>query len=56
MLQHQLSYAIKTELKATKSPVIGHFLPFPLYLCNQGDPVVGLLGALSCVLVAKLAQ
>ena len=35
MLLHQLSYAIKNQLKALKAPYWGHFLPFAGYLCHK---------------------
>ena len=36
MLLRQLSLAIKTQLKATKAPYKGHFLPFAASLWHMG--------------------
>ena len=42
----QLSYAIKTHLKAQNTPYLGHFLPFAVYLWQRVPPMV-----CQCVLI-----
>ena len=43
MLLRQLSYAIKTQLKAPKAQYWGYFLPFPLSLWLKNQVLKGLL-------------